>query len=136
LIHLTNDYLRKIGMGNLVPAGKKQQPDDGMTKLQRAFLDCALAEFGTSVYSEAIKLRLAGHTFYTADVGIWLEGLTLWEVKGFMRDDAAVKIKVAAKMYPRITFYLVTRPKGHGWQCREVTSRGIGRRVWCPPWLH
>jgi hypothetical protein len=51
---------------------------------------------------EAVKLRLADNTFYTCDfrraarVGV----LEMHEVKGFMQDDANVKIKVAASIYP------------------------------------
>jgi len=42
-----------------------------------------------------------------------------YEVKGFMRDDAAVKLKVAASLYPWIKFHLVTRKKGE-WIIQEV----------------
>ncbi len=41
------------------------------------------------------------------------------EVKGFMRDDAAVKLKVAAKMHPWWTFRLVKKSK-KGWDIKLV----------------
>jgi hypothetical protein len=51
---------------------------------------------------EAIKLRLADKTFYTCDFAVMTADSTLemHEVKGFWQDDARVKIKVAASLYP------------------------------------
>ena len=63
---------------------------------------------------EGLKLRL-GHTcFYTPDF-IALDDagkLIAYEVKGFWRDDARVKIKVAARAYPWIRFVAVKKIKG------------------------
>ena len=46
------------------------------------------------------------------------------EVKGFLRDDAAVKIKVAAKLYPfRFTMYQRQKAKaGGGWKVTDYTQ--------------
>jgi hypothetical protein len=51
---------------------------------------------------EAIKLRLADNTFYTCDFAVLAKdcALEMHEVKGFWQDDARVKIKVAASLYP------------------------------------
>lgn len=51
---------------------------------------------------EGIKLRLAEKTFYTADFVVMLAGgqLELHEVKGHWEEDARIKIKTAASMYP------------------------------------
>ena len=51
---------------------------------------------------EAIKFRLADRTYYTPDfVVIAADGtIEIHEVKGFWEDDARVKIKVFAEMYP------------------------------------
>jgi rhamnogalacturonyl hydrolase YesR len=59
---------------------------------------------------EGIKLRLADNTFYTPDFAVMLAdgSMQLHEVKGFMHDDANVKIKVAADMYP-FEFILVRK---------------------------
>lgn len=54
---------------------------------------------------EAVKFRLADNTFYTPDFMVMLKSgeIELHEVKGgFIMDDAKVKIKVAAEMYPFI----------------------------------
>jgi len=70
---------------------------------------------------EAIKLRLADATFYEPDFVVMVAGgeIEMHEVKGFMTDDANVKIKVAAAQFP-FTFRLVRKAKGGTWSVREV----------------
>jgi len=69
---------------------------------------------------EGLKLRLADNTFYTPDFAVMRsEGfLECHEVKGFWRDDARVKIKVAAEMYPFRFLAIKPLPKkrGGGWE--------------------
>lgn len=70
------------------------------------------------------KLRLADRTWYCPDFRvIELDGSVRFdEVKGFMRDDAAVKLKVAAELHP-YRFFLVRAvgPLARGkWQIDEV----------------
>ena len=69
---------------------------------------------------EAIKLRLADNTFYTCDFAVLPSTgfLEMHEVKGFMQEDANVKIKVAASIYP-FKFVIVRRKKGGGWDYEE-----------------
>jgi hypothetical protein len=59
---------------------------------------------------ETYKLRLADNTFYTPDFHVIESDLTLSfrEVKGFWRDDARVKIKVAASRFPQHKFVAVS----------------------------
>lgn len=63
---------------------------------------------------EAVSLRLADRTTYNPDFLVILPdgSVEIHETKGFMRDDAAVKIKVAARMFPWFTFRLVRHTKG------------------------
>lgn len=57
---------------------------------------------------EAVKLRLADNTFYTADFMVLTDVVELHEVKGnWWREDARVKIKVAAHQYPWFRFLAV-----------------------------
>jgi len=51
---------------------------------------------------EGLKLRLADNTFYTPDFAVLAADCIMecHEVKGFWQDDARVKIKVAADLYP------------------------------------
>lgn len=68
-----------------------------------------------------IKLRLADKTWYQPDfVTVRPDGsMTFIEVKGFWRDDARVKIKVAAELYAWFGFMAVTwDAKSRCW-CRE-----------------
>ena len=63
---------------------------------------------------ESIKLRLAKATTYTPDFVVVLPDgrVEFHEVKGFWRDDARVKIKVAAELFPWARFVVVTRKHG------------------------
>lgn len=60
-------------------------------------------------YFEPFKLRLAKNTYYKIDflvvpvLGPW----EIHEVKGFWRDDARVKFKVAAEQYRAFQFVCV-----------------------------
>ena len=62
---------------------------------------------------EPEKFRLSDNTFYTPDFRVIMadETVVFYEVKGFMRDDAAVKIKVCAEQHP-YPFRLVKMVKG------------------------
>lgn len=69
---------------------------------------------------ESMKFRLADGTWYTPDfIVIMADGsIEAHEVKGFRRDDALVKFKVAAESYPWIRWIMVEKlPKkrGGGW---------------------
>lgn len=72
---------------------------------------------------EAFKLRLADKTFYSPDFGVMTDKgqMEMHEVKGFWEDDARVKIKVAAALYP-FQFIAVTarsKKQGGGWNREE-----------------
>ncbi len=58
---------------------------------------------------EAFKLRLADRTFYTPDFDVMLADgmLEFHEVKGYMEDDAAIKLKVVAELFQAFRFKLV-----------------------------
>ncbi len=68
---------------------------------------------------EAVKLRLAKSTFYTCDFIVLGDHITFYEVKGFKEDDAMVKIKVAAQLFPWFEFILVTRDR-QGWKYTPI----------------
>jgi len=65
---------------------------------------------------EGVKLRLADNTFYTPDFAVMTKDgfLEMHEVKGFWQDDARVKIKVAASIYPFKFIAAKPRPKKKG----------------------
>lgn len=75
---------------------------------------------------EGMKFRLADNTFYTPDFAVMLADGTLeiHEVKGAMavfQDDAKVKIKVAAELYPMrfIAVFPKAKKDGGGWEIVE-----------------
>ncbi len=73
---------------------------------------------------EGIKLRLADKkTFYTPDFFVVMPDMTLecHEVKGFWQDDARVKIKVAASLFPFrfIAVKAQSKKAGGGWEFEE-----------------
>lgn len=71
---------------------------------------------------EAIKLKLADKCYYSPDFLVMLANgeLELHEVKGFMEDDAAVKIKTAAAMYPFRVMLVTRKKKRDPFTIREV----------------
>lgn len=69
---------------------------------------------------EGLKLRLADNTFYTPDFAVMASDgvIECHEVKGFWRDDARAKIKIAAEQYPFRFKAVQALPKkqGGGWK--------------------
>lgn len=75
---------------------------------------------------EGVKLRLADSTFCTPDFAV-MSGdgvMEMHEVKGFMMEDSAVKIKCAADQYPFRFFIIRARPKrdGGGFSVKDVSN--------------
>lgn len=72
---------------------------------------------------EGIKLRLADNTFYTPDFAVMAADgvMELHEVKGFWLEDARVKIKIAADIYPFRFIAVRAKPKkeGGGWAVED-----------------
>lgn len=77
---------------------------------------------------EEITLRIGDDCRYTPDFWVLADDdvLEFHEVKGFWRDDAKVKIRVAAEKYPQFRFLAWRRVKGT-WQ-RET----FGPEDLCP----
>jgi hypothetical protein len=130
-------------LDRLDPKPPSQAPRDGMNKTERAFaadvLDAACARHEIARWwREPVKLRLAGRTFYTPDFLVMMpdDRLVFGETKGRMREDAAVKIKVATELYPCFGWLLVYREGRHGWRVHRVTAAGIGIDPIEVPWIH
>lgn len=69
---------------------------------------------------EPEKLRLADGAYYTPDFRVILSDLTIefHEIKGFMREAAAVRLKVAADQHPYV--FKLIRWKNKQWKVEEV----------------
>ncbi len=65
---------------------------------------------------EGMKLRLADNTFLTPDFAIMLASgeIILHDVKGFLTEDAHIKMKIASEMYPFRFFYVRKKLKKEG----------------------
>ena len=74
---------------------------------------------------EPLKLKLAPATFYAPDFGVqMLDGsVELHETKGHWEDDARVKVKVAAAMFPWFRFVGARWDKSvKDWKFEEFTA--------------
>ena len=116
-------HLQRKGTPSEAPKKPSRCPmpvtEDGMNKTEARYAREVLgirkmAGFVIDWRFEAIKLRLAKRTWYTPDFIVWTpEGIEIHETKGgFIRDDAAVKIKVAAEIFKEFKFVLVQHTKG------------------------
>ncbi len=116
------------------PKGKSQQPAAfalGRLKVgQMNKTETAYAAFLETLKSlgdvlwyrfEGIKLRLADNTFYTPDFAVMAASgqLEMHECKGYWQDDARVKIKVAAEMYP--FKFIAAKKFGDTWKVEDFS---------------
>jgi hypothetical protein len=82
-----------------------------LNKLELDFLARLVGQFGANnVFAQSISFKLGNGVRFLPDFVVFYAGFVrCYETKGWMRDDAAVKIKVAASKYPQIDWYLVWR---------------------------
>ena len=103
---------------------------DGMNSLERRYAghlhSLQLAGEILSFSFERHNLKLADRTYYKPDFEVMLTdgGIEFHEVKGFMRDDANVKIKVAAQQFPQYVFRLVQWDRKTGWKIISYPPHG------------
>lgn len=117
------------GSGNAagkVARGRPRHVPGEMNKTEEAYaahlaLQLAAGEIAWFRF-ESVKLKLAEKTHLTIDFFVMTAAgdLEAHEVKGFWEEDARVKVKVAAEMYP-FRFLAVQRATGGGWKT-EVFS--------------
>lgn len=87
--------------------GRRKRPTPGkMNKLETRYANYleVLRHSGDILWwaFEGIKFKLADNTFYTPDFAVMLPSgeIEIHETKGHWREDARVKIKVAASKFP------------------------------------
>jgi hypothetical protein len=73
---------------------------------------------------EAVKLILADRTTLTIDFMVIEDDGTIRfdEVKGYLQEDARVKLNVAARTFPWFRIRLIRRAGKNGWDIREVPA--------------
>lgn len=90
-----------------------------LNRLERAYYDKLHADGHGWVGVQCITLKLADDCRYTPDLWTFCNGFCAWECKGFRREDSWIKLKVAARMYPMISFVLVEKTKS-GWHLTAI----------------
>lgn len=106
-----------------------RQPRGKMNKTEAAYaqlLDARRAAGEICEFKfESVKLRLADRTWYMPDFSIYLPdgSMEFHEVKGFMTEDANVKLKVAAETFRPHLFRLVRKGKKGTWTITIVSAR-------------
>lgn len=114
-----------VRTANLVPGGhttaakkaKEAKKKKGMNKWEESF--ARTLEWQRSIGQiawwgfEPFRIRLADGCWYRPDfVSVDMAGKTsIWEVKGFMREAARIRLRVASEKLP-YDFYLVRKHKG------------------------
>ncbi len=92
-----------------------------LNKTEAAFLAWLRANHWENIAIQAITLKLGDDCRYTPDFTAIKDGkLVAFEVKGFWRDDARVKIKTAARQFRWLKFIAVTKAKGGGWDEESI----------------
>ena len=101
--------------------GRVREPK-GMNKTERMYSAHLILEkrIGAIVHFgfEEITLKLADDTRFTPDFFVVTDQMEIQfhETKGFWRDDAKVKIKVAAKQFPFFTFMAIYKEPNGEWR--------------------
>ena len=92
---------------------RKSTDEEKLNKLEAAWLAVLRGQGYDWIGIQNITIKLADDCRYTPDFSTVGNGIIkVFECKGFMRDDALVKIKVAARLFPWIRFILVTKSDG------------------------
>lgn len=98
------------------PLSNKLEAEWGMV-LRKRYPNCP-------VFEQSITFRLCNGVRLTPDWVVYSKGYVLcFECKGFMRDDAAVKLKVAADKFPDFAWCLVWKQSGRWHEQRIIGDK-------------
>lgn len=105
------------------PDDRKQTDEEKLNKTEKAYL-AVLRSLGVKLLGiQNITLKIADDCRFTPDFNYLAEsGVMIFvDVKGFQREDALIKIKVAARTFPQFGFVIVKRAKTiGGWEETEI----------------
>lgn len=139
---LYNDYQKRRGTQTVAPVAESvkpiirqssKQPNKTEERFRLAYLEAwkATGEIAKFAF-EAITLKVANGCRYTPDWYVWPTMNTplengypmprFYEIKArkMIWDDAIVKLKVAAALYPEYEFYLCAYDRKTGWTIERV----------------
>jgi hypothetical protein len=116
------EYVRQQSTG-IVPGPVKKSA--GMNKTENQYgQELELRKRAGEILDyrfEGIKFILADNTTYKPDyLVVFPDHFEIHEVKGFERDDAMVKFKVSAALFPWFRFIMVKKIKGRFEIVREI----------------
>ena len=121
---------REAEKHGLIP--KTKSAPRGMNKTERAYADylergrslCNMDENGQLLkfwLFEAVRLKLARGAWFKPDfMLVYDDRIEFHDVKGFMREAANVRNKVAARFFPMFKFQIVRRLKSGDWSWTPV----------------
>lgn len=91
-----------------------------LNKTERAYLAVLRAQYG-NVRIQSITLKLADDCRFTPDFSYIKDGrMILVDVKGFQREDALIKIKMAAREYSELAEFQIVKKTKNGWDVKVV----------------
>lgn len=112
--------------GNCKHARGRTDTKNGMNNLEKRYADhLRTLQLAGEIHSYAFErhnLKLADKTYFKPDFEVMLPDGTIefHEVKGFMMEDANVKLKVAAAQFPQYVFRLVRWDRLAGWNIKAL----------------
>lgn len=107
--------------GDLAFVPKPSTDESKLNKTERAYLVHLRSIYPAEIGIQNVTLKLADDCRLTADFN-YINEAGRWvfvDVKGFQREDALIKMKVAARCFPQIDFVIVKR-NSNGWEIISV----------------
>lgn len=115
--HAPGEKTKETGVLTPLLSQKRKISEAAMNQTEEAFsLLLEKAKAAGEIrnwHFEPVTLKVAPNTRYRPDFlavlpnGHW----QFFEIKGYLRDDAAVKFKTAAERYPELSFMMIRREK-------------------------
>lgn len=125
-MNLSREQVQKVlgTPGVIVSGGEAASPHRvrGMNRTERAWSDVLTIDADVDAWLyESVTLKLGPDCRYTPDFFVVTTAgrFELHEVKGFRREDAMVKLRVAAGMFTWFRFFLVEKRQGQ-WTRKEI----------------
>jgi hypothetical protein len=109
---------------NFTPVRVQSSDEEKLNKTEKAYLANLRYKHATEIGIQNVTLKLADDCRLTPDFNyINADGEFVFvDVKGFQREDALIKMKVAARMYRWARFQIVFKDKTQpeGWMIKKV----------------
>lgn len=113
--------IEALPQGKPVFAPSATTDEAKLNKTEQAFLRFIRADPKIKeVHVQDMTFKLANDCRLTPDFSYIFQGRQVFiDVKGFQREDALIKMKMAARKFPQFDFYIVFKAQG-GWSFNKV----------------